>query len=117
MTAQTFAVNTQNDIYLGTDGNLAVVYDMQGTLQACAHATKTLLGEMIFSTNEGLPNFQLVWVGVPNLQQYEAAVRATLLAVDGVVEIVSFLIDLNDNTMTYTATIRTIYGTGTITNG
>ncbi len=117
MTAQTLAVDSNNDIYLGTDGNIAVVFNMQGTLQACAHASKTLLGEMIFSVNEGLPNFQLVWVGVPNLQQYEAAVRATLLAVDGVVEIVSFLIDITDNNLTYTAVIRTIYGTGTITNG
>lgn len=117
MTAQTLAVNSQNDLYLGTDGNIALVFNMQGTLEACAHATKTILGEMIFAINQGLPNFQLVWVGVPNLQQYEAAVRATLLAVDGVVEIVSFLIDLTDNNLTYTATIRTIYGTGTITNG
>ena len=114
MTAQCFAVNSNNDIYLGTDGNLAIVFDMQGTLQACEHALKTVLGEMIFATNQGLPNFQLIWVGVPNLQQYEAAVRATILAVDGVVEVVSFLADLSDNTLTYTITIRTIYGVGVV---
>jgi hypothetical protein len=69
---------------------------------------------MIFATNQGLPNFQIVWVGVPNLQQYESAVRATILAVDGVVEVVSFLSNLSDNTLTYTITIRTIYGTGVV---
>jgi hypothetical protein len=114
MTAQCFAVNSNNDIYLGKDGNLAIVFDLQGTLQACAHASKTLLGEMIFATNQGLPNFQLIWVGVPNIQQYEAALRATLAEVDGVLEIVSFLADLSDNTLTYTVTIRTIYGVGVV---
>ena len=84
MTAQTLAVNAQNDIYIGDDGNIALVFNLQGTLQACAHSGKTILGEMIFAANQGLPNFQLIWVGVPNLQQYETAVPATLLAVYGV---------------------------------
>lgn len=114
MTAQTLAVNENNDIYIGEDGNIAVVFNMQGTLQACAHATKTILGEMIFRANQGLPNFQLIWVGVPNLQQYESAVRATLLDVAGVKEIVSFTYRLADNNLTYTATILTIYGTGVV---
>jgi hypothetical protein len=114
MTAQTLAVNENNDIYIGEDGNLALIFDIQGTLQACAHATKTILGEMIFAANQGVPNFQLIWVGVPNLQQYESAVRATLLSVDGVKEIVSFKYSLADNNLTYTAVIKTIYGTGTV---
>ena len=114
MTAQTLAVNDNNDIYIGEDGNLALIFALPGTLQACAHSGKTLLGEMIFAANQGLPNFQLIWVGVPNLQQYEAAVRATLLAVDGVKEIVSFAYRLADNNLTYTATILTIYGTGVV---
>lgn len=114
MTAQTLAVDANNDIYLGEDGNIALIFDLQGTLQACAHAAKTILGEMIFQANQGLPNFQLIWVGVPNTQQYEAAVRATLLEVAGVQEIVSFTYNLTDNNLTYTAVIKTIYGTGTV---
>ena len=114
MTAQCFSVNTNNDIYLGMDGNLAIVFNLQGTLQACAHAAKTILGEMIFAVDQGLPNFQLIWVGVPNLQQYESAIRGAILAVDGVVQVVSFLASLSDNTLTYTMTIQTVYGTGTI---
>lgn len=114
MTAQTLAVNNQNDLYIGDDGNIAVVFNLQGTLQACEHAAKTKLGEMIFSTDQGVPMFELVFVGVPNLQQYEAAVRATLLSVAGVDDIVSFLMDLVDNELTYTAVIKTIYGTGSI---
>jgi len=114
MTAQTLAVNAQNDIFIGEDGNISLIFNLQGTLQACAQATKTLLGEMIFQANQGLPNFQLIWKGVPNLQQYEAAVRATILAVDGVQEIVSFTYSLADNKLTYTATILTIYGTGVV---
>src|SRR5690606_41293921 len=108
MTAQTLAVDANNDIYLGEDGNIAVVFNLQGTLQACAQAAKTILGEMIFQSNRGVPNFQLIWVGVPNPQQYEAAVRATLLEVDGVQEIVSFIYNLTDNNLTYRSEERRI---------
>jgi hypothetical protein len=114
MTAQTLAVNENNDIFRGEDGNIALIFNLAGTLQACAHAAKTRLGEMIFQANQGLPDFELIWVGVPNLQQYESAVRATLLAVAGVKEIVSFTYRLADNNLTYTATILTIYGTGVV---
>jgi len=114
MTAQTFSVNDQNDIYLGADGNLVIVFNLQGTLQACEHAVTTLLGEMIYQADQGIPNFELIWVGVPNVQQYQAAVRAALLRVDGVVEIVSFIVGISDNKLNYTAIIRTIYGTGSI---
>lgn len=114
MTAQTLGVNEQNDIYLGNDGNLVLLFDLQGTVQACQHAVTTLLGEMIYRVNQGIPNFQLIWIGVPNVQQYEAAIRLTLLNVPGVTEVVSFVGDISDNTLTYTAVIKTIYGTGVI---
>jgi len=114
MTAQTLAVNENNDIYLGKDGNLVVVFNLQGTLQACEHAAITILGEMIYQVDKGIPNFELIWVGVPNVQQYQAALRAALLEVAGVVEIVSFIVDISDNTLSYTAIIRTIYGVGSI---
>jgi len=117
MAAQTLAVNEQNDLYLDSAGNIAVIYDLAGTLQACAHATKTILGEMLLAVNEGIPNFQTVWVGVPNLQQFEASIRSAILKVVGVVEIVSFIMEQNAETLDYSVVIRTIYGTGSVTNG
>lgn len=62
-----------NDIYLDRFGNIATSTDLQAVLEECAQAARTLLGECIFNTSIGVPYKQVVWVGVPNLQQFQAS--------------------------------------------
>jgi hypothetical protein len=114
VTILTFAVNDKNDFYLNSIGNLAFAYDLTAILQQCEQAAKTLLGEMVYHTNDGLPYFQTLWVGVPNIAQYTSALRRAFVSVGGVLEVVSLLTSQGaDNDLSYTAIIRTIYGTGT----
>lgn len=103
-----------NDIYIGADGNLAVATGLQAVLYACANAAKAQRGEMIFQTNEGLPNFQLLWVGNPNIEQWRVALQTTLENVPGVQEVISLTADQVGNRVVYLATILTIYGSGVI---
>ena len=105
------------DLYLTPDGNIAMAYDLQAVLQSCAEAAQTILGEMVFNVNAGIPYFQTVWVGVPNVAQFTAALRTAFLAVGGgglVVEVVSLITSQVGSVLTYNAIIRTIYGTGPI---
>ena len=110
MTILTFAVNSANDIYLDALGNLAFAFDLTAITQECQQAAKTLLGEMVYNTNQGIPYFQTLWIGVPNVQQFTAALRRAFLAVGGVLEVVSLITSQTNNTLSYTAVIRTIYG-------
>ncbi len=106
------------DIYLDSRGNIAVVYNQEAVLQACAQAAQTILGEMIYNTTTGIPFFQSVWIGVPNIQQYTASLRTAFLAVGGgglVTDVVSLLTSQSGDVLYYSAIIRTIYGTGTLT--
>lgn len=105
-----------NDIYLTPDGNISLSFDIQAALQACAQAAKTLLGEMVFNVNQGIPYFQTVWIGVPNIQQFIGALRAAFLAVPNVVEVISLITSQEDNALIYTAIIRTSFGVGNLTN-
>ena len=111
---QTFAVNQYNDIYIGEDGNLAIVYDLTATTQACQQAAKTILGEMIYAADQGLPYFEAVWIGVPQIAQYEAALRSAFLGVPGVLQVISLVLTQTENNLNYTATIMTTYGQGVI---
>ena len=111
---QTLAVNANNDLYLNPQGNIAVVYALQATLQACMHAARTILGEMVLQTDRCIPYFQNVFVGVPNIQQFQAALRVAWLQVADVVEVSSLTTQQVGNTLTYEATIITDYGTGAI---
>lgn len=119
---QCFAVDKKNDLFIGIKGNLAIVGALEATLQACAHSAKAILGEMVLNTNLGLPNFETIWVGVPNVAQWEAALRVAFQSVAGVIQVQSITItqveekkgNITNNALAYTATILTIYGTGTL---
>jgi hypothetical protein len=114
---KTFSVDDSNDLFIGRDGNLAIAVAIEAVLQNCAHAVKTRLGEMIFNTDQGIPFFETVWNGIPNIPQFEAAARQAILQVSGVVEIRLFNVVIIEGNLTYTAVIKTIYGEGTIDGG
>jgi hypothetical protein len=110
--AQTLSVNANNDIYLDADGNISISYGVDAATQACAQAAKTRLGEVFLNANQGIPYEQTVWTGVPNTQQFTAALRAAFLNVPSVVEVLSLITSRNGNNLNYTAVIRTTFGGG-----
>ena len=114
---RTFSADGNNDLYLGPDGALAIVADKEAVMQAAQQAAQTQLGEMIYAVDQGLPNFGAVWNGAPNLSQFEAYLRRTILAVAHVVGIQSLTITARDNTLFYVAEIETDYGPGVLSNG
>lgn len=110
------AVDSNNDIYVKNDGNLAINNDLAAVSQNCENAVKAQLGEMIFAVDRGVPNFQTIWNGSPNLAQFEASLRQTILQVEGVLEITDLTTRVDGGILFYIATIQTIYGS-TVLNG
>lgn len=110
MSTLTFAINDNNDLYLDQNDNIAMHSDLLAVQDACLGAARTILGEMLFYINQGLPDFQAVWDGVPDLQQFETALRFTLLNVQDVDQVLSISVDVQNNILTYSAIILTIYG-------
>lgn len=111
---KTLAADENNDIYLGTDGSLAMATGLQATLQAAEQAAQTQLGEMQYAVDQGLPNFAVVWNGSPNISQFDAALRRAILGVAHVTGIRDLTIATADNKLSYTATIVTDYGPGVL---
>lgn len=112
-----------NDMYLTQQGDISMSTDLQAVLEECAQAARTLLGECIYDTTIGIPYQQVVWVGVPNISQFTAALRAAFLNVVGVTEVISIIAEQTNNLsisqqsasmLSFTAIIQTIYGTGTV---
>jgi len=123
-TVQTFAVNSDNDLYIDAQGNLAIVYDLQAVLQACKQAALTLLGEMVLQTTQGIPYLTAVWVGTPNIPAFEGALRTSWLAIQGVTGIIELNTVIQPYTvpgttipitaLSYSATIDTLFGSASI---
>ncbi len=110
-----------NDLYLNSMGNISTSFDQQALLEQCSQATKTLLGEMTLNVDTGIPYDNTLWLGVPNTQQFNAAITNALLSIQGVLEVVSLITsqggsNSSDN-FTFTAIVRTIYGTGVVNGG
>ena len=111
---QTFSTNADNDIFLSADGNLSISTGITAVEQACATASKAQLGEMVLQTNKGIPNFQTVWIGNPNIAQFESALITTLLSVDGVNQVQALSTNATSGKLSYNATIKTQYGLGAV---
>lgn len=109
------AVNDNNDLFLDENGVIVLYRDLQATLQACAHAVKAQFGEMVLAIDQGIPYLQTVWGGIRNYQLFEADIRAAILSVAGVTDIISFSLNSVGDQLNYSATINTIYGIGVIT--
>lgn len=110
----TMAVNSANDIYVGADGNLAILSGLPAIEAACASATKAQLGEMVLAQGQGIPNFGLIWNGSPDYAIWQSYIQNTLLGVNGVQEVSSLSISVTGNTVSYKAKIKTQFGTGNI---
>lgn len=111
---RTLAVDANNDIYLGATGSLAIAEDLQAVMQAAQQAAQTMLGEMEYAVDQGLPNFAVVWNGAPNVSQFDAALRRALLSTPHVTGVKDLTIARAGNALNYSATIITDYGPGVL---
>ncbi len=112
----TLALNSSNDLFLDPNGNIAILRDINAVAGACETISRAQLGEMIFQTTQGIPNFQALWVGVPNYKLWQSYLRTALLNVNGVKSVDNIEMQLVNNVLSYTANITTIFGT-TVING
>lgn len=110
------AVNSNIDLYVDAAGNIATVTDLQSVLQACEQAARTMVGSMQYAPDVGMPNFNVLWSGSPNLAQFNAALRRELSAITGVTGVQDISSSMLDGVVSYSATIITIYGTGRVNN-
>lgn len=109
-----FAVNANNDLYIGNNGSLAIVSDIQSVLVACACIAKSVRGEMFLQVDRGIPYFETVFTGSPQILQFEAALRAAWKKVDQVLNIISLTTSVQNNQLSYAAEILTSFGAGTL---
>lgn len=110
----TLSLNASNDIFLDASGNIAVSRDIDAVAGACGTISRAQLGEMVFEKTRGIPNFQALWVGVPNYKIWETYLKNALQDVYGVDKVDSIEMRLLNNVLSYTARITTQFGTTTI---
>jgi hypothetical protein len=112
---QTFATSAANDLFIDASGNLSMLSGLAAVAAACATATRAQLGEMVFATDTGIPNFQALWIGSPEYNLWKAVVLSTLQGVAGVTAVTALDLTVTGSTVSYVAQITTPYATTPLT--
>ena len=113
MTIRTLKIDSNGNPII-TNGNFTFITDIDAVLQICEQVMKTQLGEYQYNQSKGVDYFGNVFTGTPNFQRFESQARSQIESVDGVIRVESLIYSLNENILTYNATISTIYGSGSI---
>lgn len=109
---RTLAVNSNNDIYIGPDGNLAIADGLEAVLQQCEQAASIRLGELPYAQEKGIPFFDNVFTDNPDLGLYDMYLRKQLLRVTNVTAIQQIGFKQDGDELQYEAVIVTTFGTG-----
>lgn len=99
-----------NDIFLQPSGNLAVLTGQLAVENICENVSKLQLGEAVLQTGLGIPNFQAVWIGAPNIATFQQYLRKALSNANGVKKIISLTTNVSEGSLKYVAKIESAYG-------
>lgn len=111
---RTLAVNENNDIFIGSDGNLAVASGLQSVTQRCEQAARILRTELPYAQSKGIPFFETPFGESNNLGLYESYLRQQYLAVEDVTDVKYIRFKREGDNLLYEAGILSIYGEATI---
>lgn len=113
MSHLSFDIDSNGDLYI-KNNRLALVRDADALATVCTQVTSARRGEVLFFEDRGIPFFEQVWGGTPNLPQFEAAVISALTDIDGVVAVPQIIAAIQNDRIVYAAVVQTIYGGVTI---
>lgn len=117
----TFMSDNENDWMLDSNNNLAIgtgdtnIHGQEALAVCARHYAQTILGEMIHAVDKGIPFLNTAF-GRVEIVRFEAALRERLLELEGIVEVLNVDTQVVDDTLSYSADIKTIYGTISISN-
>jgi hypothetical protein len=111
---RTIGTDSSNDLNLLPTGTLEVLQGIDAVSQTARQYASTLLGEMIHAVDQGVPFFGVAFGTQPNLSQFEAVMRRRLLECPGVLQVPELSARQSGDTLGYTATIVTEFGSGVI---
>lgn len=110
----TIAINSNNDIYLDGNNNIAMKKDINAIADIVLNKVRTNLGELQFNIDLGIPYFTTIFTSTPNFDLWQKFVEDSALSLNNVTEIVDFNKTIQNNTLTYSMTINTNLGVITV---
>ena len=114
MEVKTLARDENCDLYVGTDGQLAIVDGKEAYAQIINAKMRTTLGEMQLAMQKGVPYFETVFADPSMVPVWQESVIQMLESLAFVIEVSSFICETKGNMLEYTSEIKTDKGMVTI---
>lgn len=115
-----FALDKDWDVYLGGDGNIAVLGSKRGDDLLCQrirHRLQTFRGECFLDRDVGVPYFEEVCKKNPDLARIRSLLASVISGVEGVAKILSLEVLFNRATRELSVEFRAQAADGTIAEG
>lgn len=105
-------LNENNDIYVDSNGNLALCRDIEAVKIAVSCATKTNYGEIVLNTTLGVPYFETIFTAHPDIELWKSYMKEAIMSIPKVLGITAFktYIDYQKSLLKYAVVINTEYG-------
>ena len=104
-------LNENNDIYIDSNGNLALCKDIEAVKNSVLCSCRTNYGEIVLDTRKGIPYFETIFTAHPDIELWKSYMKQTILSVPKVLGIVAFKHIIEKQILKYTVVISTEYGT------
>jgi len=105
---------TINDICLDSEGNLAILRDLEATMNIAKCVVRVNTGELQYNQNKGVPYFQTIYQDKSLLYLWTSYL---FLAIENIQDVKSieefeYSYDEESSTLSYVLSLNTVYGEG-----
>lgn len=107
---QTISINSNNDLYLDTCGNIAITQDINALADISKNKVLTNYGEALYNQLEGIPYFETIFTDTPKIDLFQAAIIKTLENTDNIQRISSFDYTQTNDVFSYELKEITAFG-------
>lgn len=107
---QTISINSNNDIYLDTSGNLAVTQDIKALADISKNKVLQNYGEAQYNTLTGIPYFETMFTDNPKIDLFQAAIIETLENTNNIQRVSNFDYTQENGIYSYSLIEHTTFG-------
>ena len=107
---KTLAINTSNDIYINSVGNIVVKSDLEAMGDILVNKSQTNLGELLFNTEKGIDFFNTIFASPNYIDLYQNQLITQIEQTDKVERITNYDAEIDKNIYKYQVEVQTEYG-------
>lgn len=107
---KTIATNSDNDIYIDSNGNLAMLKDINALANVSKNVILQTYGEAEYNQESGIPYFETIFTDTPKIDLLQAAQIAALENLEDVNRVSNYEYEQSEGVYSYSLIEHTTFG-------